>query len=352
MQDAASLTEPLVAIGILRPVVVDGKRKLATHPLFRKYVAERFETLSPAHVLELRYAAARTYVRHASPVEAVRVAADTGDGDFIGEIVEACDPALTWILHGAARLRQLVRLVPDPVFRTHPRVGYARVISWIKDGRLKDAQRLFDELDTLEPPEAQGRAGAVERDFSRCLLAIYKGTSISDEEIARVERLAASRKDLAPTLLCLANTLRCYRQQHASQFRTAQESARRAMRDAELGESPYAAYFMYCDLAMISGVLGEAREAFSLFQQGDRACLAAIRADERLTLIRDAFRLELEHERDPFEATGMARLRNLSLRLPRLEGWLDVFAAVYRTYSKKLYLGENLAAALAVIEAG
>jgi DNA-binding CsgD family transcriptional regulator len=48
----------------------------------------------------------------------------------------------------------------------------------------------------------------------------------------------------------------------------------------------------------------------------------------------------------------MPRLRNLFLRLPRLEAWLDVFAAVYRTYSEKLLLQNDLPAALAVIDAG
>jgi DNA-binding NarL/FixJ family response regulator len=262
--------------------------------------------------------------------------------------VESCDPVLTWMCHGTSRLRPLLRGVPEGVLLSHPRAGYGRVIYWVKEGRLKDAQSLFDRLERLPP----GRSDPLDRGLCHAMLAVYKGTPISNADVVSLERFSLTRPDLAPTLGCLTNTLLCYLQQHDSQFVAAQESARRAIRDAELAKSPYGAFFEYCDLAMLAGVTGDAPAAFAHFQEGERACLSSVRADERLGLIRDAFRLEIEHELDPLDVTVMARLRNLFLRLPRLEAWLDVFAAVYRTYSEKLLLQNDLTAALAVLDAG
>jgi LuxR family transcriptional regulator, maltose regulon positive regulatory protein len=346
---AGVLIDALLEIGIVHAVEAGGGiTRFSMHSLFREYVAGQFAAADPPAAASLRYAAARVYGRLELHAEAVQIALATGDADFVGKTVESCNPVLTWIRHGTSRLRPLVRRVPDSVLISHPRVGYGRVIYWVKEGRLKDAQSLFDRLEKLPP----GLNEPLDRALCHCMLAVYKGTPITVADVINLERLSLAQPELAPMLGCLTNTLHCYLQQHAGQFNAAQESARRAIRDAELAKSPYGAFFEYCDLAMIAGVLGDAPAAFAHFQHGERACLSTVRADERLALIRDAFRLEIEHELNPLETAEMPRLRNLFLRLPRLEAWLDVFAAVYRTYSEKLLLHNDLTAALAVIDAG
>ena len=52
------------------------------------------------------------------------------------------------------------------------------------------------------------------------------------------------------------------------------------------------------------------------------------------------------------DAAHTARLKNICVRLPTLEGWLDVYAAAFRTYSEELYAGGDIAAALAILSAG
>jgi len=349
VQAAAGVIEELSEIGIVRTADVGGSvGRFTMHALFREYVAGQFAAADAHATASLRYAAARVYGRLGLHAEAVQIALATGDTDFIGKTVESCDPVLTWIRHGTSRLRPLVRRVPDSVLVSHPRAGYGRVIYWVKEGRLKDAQSLFDRLEQLPA----GAGEPLDRGLCHCMLAVYKGTPITNADVVNLERMSVKRPELAPMLGCLTNTLHCYLEQHAGQFAAAQESARRAIRDAELAKSPYGAFFEYCDLGMIAGVLGDAPAAFAHFQAGERACLSTVRADERLTLIRDAFRLEIEHELNPLDAAEMPRLRNLFLRLPRLEAWLDVFAAVYRTYSEKLLLHNDLTAALAVLDAG
>jgi LuxR family maltose regulon positive regulatory protein len=356
-KDTEAAIDTLTTLGIVSELA-DDPLKLTVHPLFREYLAERFVAKDPKSALKFRYAAAREYLRRGYHVEAVQVAVATADDDFIGDIVEACDPLVTWITQGLSRLRQLVRLVPDAVARRRPRVGYACVICWVKAGKLKDAQRLFDTLEALEPRdrfhglEELRAAAVIERALCKSMLAIYKGTPISTEEVNRLDSLVAQTHELAPILRSLAATLRCLLLQHAGQFGEAKDAALQALQYADDAHSAYAAFFVYCDLGMINGVEGATAEAIRLFQKGDSACKATVRADERLSLVRDAFKLELEHEIDPESATTTPRLRNICVRLPRLEGWLDVFAAVYRTYSEKLFLAGDLPAALATLAVG
>jgi len=141
-----------------------------------------------------------------------------------------------------------------------------------------------------------------------------------------------------------ANTIR------ASQV--ANRAALHAIEWAEEAQSPYLAFFMYCDLATIAAAQGAASRARSLFDQAQRECQRTLREDERLSILRDAFRFELQHELDCTSTTDAARLGNVCRPLPHREGWPEVFAAAYRTYSEKLLLAQGLSAALSANASG
>jgi LuxR family maltose regulon positive regulatory protein len=347
----------LESTGIISRLSSDEPMDMAIRPLFREYLAERFVTTDPNGARDVQYAAAHAYLRRDSHVQAVRLAVATGDIDFIGNIVEACDPLSLFSEHGLERLRQIARLVPMSVARQRPRVGYVCAICWIKVGRLKDAQELYDVLEPVVTwsriqSDTPDPAVLIERAFCHSMLAIYKGTPISEQDVTTLDTLSTCGREPSPQVSSMVATLRCYLLHHASAFREAKEAAHQSIRDAVTARSPYMEFFSYCELGMISGVEGATSDAFGFFEQVQRTCRATIRADERLALIRDAFKLELQHEIDPTRHSSVNRLRNICLRLPHLEGWLDVFAAVYRTYSEKLFLAGDLPAALAVLSVG
>lgn len=351
-----SALESLIAVGILTRSTCEGGVIYSIHPLLRNYLAARYAAEQLQAARNAHAQAARIFLREGDSVQAVRHAVATDDVEFLGELVDEIDPLILGIREGFPRLRQIVRLIPDRLALRRPRIGYAFVANSIKAGRLQHAKSMFELLEGVVSTECSASPCSsivcIERAFCKLLLAVYKGMPIHESDIVALDASLGGTTELAPIVRSLAETLRSFVQAQASRFAEAKESAWRAIQHAADGRSPYAAFFMYCDLAMIAGVQGDPAEASQLFDRGASTCSATVRLDERLTFIRDAFRFELEHEMTPLGTQRMARLKNICVRLPSLEGWIDVYAAAFRTYSEQLYLSGNLSAALAILSAG
>jgi LuxR family maltose regulon positive regulatory protein len=345
----------LKSLGILSTVNAAAVMQFGMHSVIRRYLAARFFAEQPTEARDLHRRAALAYLPLGDFVQAARHAAATGDDEFLGDIVEAVSPLILGAREGYPRTHQIVRFIPVTLARRRLRVGYACVASYIKAGRLNDAKGLFDDLE-ITFRDAGGHADSspllFERAVCHSLLAVYKGTTITGHHIEALDSFVTATPSLAPMIRCLAETMRSFVQQQASQFRDAKASAWRAIGSAEEADAPASAYFMYCDLGMIAGVEGQCAEAFEMFDHCNAANLATVRQDERMTSIRDAFRIEVEHELDPDRTTHNGRLKNICVRLPTLEGWLDVYAAAYRTYSEQLYMSGDLGAALAILGVG
>jgi len=348
--------ERLVALGIVARSTNEDGAAFSIQPLLRNYLAARFSAEQPDEAKRCHADAARVFLRTGRPVHAVKHAAATGKIDFLGDVIEAIDPLLLGIREGFPRLRQIVRLVPDSLARERPRIGYACVANSIKAGRLREAKRLFETLEDAAPSEALdphlASVVAFERAVCHSLLAVYKGMPIHEEVISDLDGSLVGASAVAPLVRSLADTLRSFIHAQAGHFADAKACAWRAIEHSNEAGSPYAAFFMYCDLGMITGMEGDPVSAVSFFDRGVEACASPVRLDERLTYIRDAFRLELEHEMAPLDAARSARLKNICVRLPTLEGWLDVYAAAFRTYSEQLYFNGDLAAALTILSTG
>jgi LuxR family maltose regulon positive regulatory protein len=341
---------------LVRRIPSDEGLDLAVHPGFVTLARQTFETANPDAARDFRERAARVYLAAGCFVHATAMAVSLEDEALIGEIIEACNPLRLWFELGLGPLRRIVDLLPPDMARSNPRIGYACIIYWSKMGRLKACGELFAHIEqrmleegTLENLPLPLR---IERHMCRSLLAIYQGTPLTMSEVEELEALAPLMPGLEPLIRAAAGTTRCYVLQLGSAFDAARQAAREGIGHADHVQSRYAAFFLHCDIAMIAGIKGDAPAAWAAFHEGERACQMALRGDERLTMIRDAFRLELQHEIDPADNGASARLRNICRRLPGLDGWPDVFAAAFRTYSEKLLLSGDDRPALALIDAG
>ncbi len=336
-------------------VPADEGLDLVVHPAFVDLLAGASDALKDNAVRDFQRRAAEAHLEMGQFVHATGIAVAIGDEPLIAEIIEACNPLRLWFELGLGPLRRIVNLLPADLRWRHPRIGYACITCWSKTGQLKESSDLFTKIEG----ELAGRdnrslppALQIERAMCRSLLAIYQGTPLTMRDVEELESFKASFPDLAPLIMSAAGTMRGYVLQMESAFDAAEEAARTAIVHAEDVQSQYAALFLHCDIGMIAGLKGKVAEAEAAFHEGDRACNAALREDERLTMIRDAFRLELQHELSPEDETVLPRLRNICRRLPRLEGWPDVFAAAFRTYSEKLVFARNDEAGLTLIDTG
>lgn len=338
---------------LLCRVPADEELDLVVHPGFIDLLASA--AIDGNTVRDFQRRAAAAHLKMGQFVHATAIAVAIGDERLIAEIIEACNPLRLWFELGLGPLRRIVNLLPADLRWRHPRIGYACITCWSKTGRLKESSDLFTKIEGELAGKDIGSlppALRIERAMCRSLLAIYQGTPLTLADVEELEGFTMEFPDLAPLIMSAAGTMRGYVLQMESAFDAAADAARKAIVHAEDVQSQYAALFLHCDIGMIAGLKGKVAEAEAAFHEGDRACNAALREDERLTMIRDAFRLELHHELSPEDETVLPRLRNICRRLPRLEGWPDVFAAAFRTYSEKLVFTGSDEAALTLIDTG
>lgn len=345
----------LSACGLIHRVPSDEGLDLAVHPAFHDLKRNTVVAADPEGARDFRRLAARVCLSAARYVHATRLAVALGDDELIAEIIDACNPLRFWFEQGLTPLRRIVGLLPDDILRRQPRAGYACIICWSKSGRLKDAGDLFHQLELqmkAQASETLPLALRMERAVCRSILVVYQGVPIDLADVDELDALIPFAAEMTPLVRSAAETLKCYVLQIGSVFDEARAVALEGIDYTKDFHSQYAAFFLHCDLAMIAGVQGRPDEAASIFHDGERTCHAILRNDERLSMIRDAFKLELQHEIDPADTGTALRLRNICRRMPSLENWPDVFAAAFRTYSEKLALSGDDQAALALIDAG
>jgi LuxR family maltose regulon positive regulatory protein len=331
--------------------------KLIVQPLMRAWLLQEMSRSREPWITTGRQLAIRRYLQEDHTLQAVRVAVESGDPDLLVETVESIDLVHVWMMSGLPRLRRILSLLPASLVDTCPRVAYARVVYLIKCGRLSEANRLFDAATRMNRECLRQRSGSppeetVDWHLCRSMLSIYRGTPMSYPDIQAFEEISMENSRLQPVFRALTSTLKCYVHQQRGNLEEAKNEAWLTIGTAKQAHSEYLAYYMYCDLGIIHGLQGQIGDARTFFDSGDSHCRQTLRDDERLAVIRDTFRLELEHELDPLDNSSIPRLRNICRRLHQLEGWPDVFAAAFKTYSEKLCFEENVPAAIVTIDAG
>jgi len=331
--------------------------RLIVQPLMRAWLLQDLSRNREPWITTGRQLAIRRYLQEDHTLQAVRVAVESGDQDLLVETVESIDLVYVWMMSGLPQLRRILSLLPAALTDTCPRVAYARVVYLIKCGRLSEANRLFDAATRMNRESPRQRSGSppeetVEWHLCRSMLSIYRGTPMSYPDIQAFEDISMEHSTLQPVFRALTSTLKCYVHQQRGKLEDARNEAWVTIGTAKQAHSDYLAYYMYCDLGIIHGLQGEIGNARKFFESGDSHCRQTLRDDERLAVIRDTFRLELEHELDPLDNSNIPRLRNICRRLHQLEGWPDVFAAAFKTYSEKLCFEDNLPAAIVTIDAG
>ena len=347
----------LTEFGLVEQIAADEDLDLKVHPAFLRYLAGDADSLRPQAATRWRRRALDACLGRRAFVAAAQIAADLRDPAALVKVVNACDPLSEWLSHGIDSLHRIVRLIPKQLQLDYPQIGFACVICMVTGGRVMAGGELLEQLErTWARRNVQGRPLTprlqLERAICRTLIAVYQGHTVAEDDLQTMMRLGAEAGDVASLLNSATESLRVYMLQSQNRLTDALELARSAVRNDPDPDLRYSDFFHLCDAAVISGLQGEIGRAAEFLSQADRNCHVVLRSNERLTLVRDSFRIELEHERDPLNFDALERLRNICRRLPACDAWPDVYSAAFRTYSEKLALSGDMPAALALIEAG
>ncbi|HEY0942595.1 MAG TPA: LuxR C-terminal-related transcriptional regulator [Steroidobacter sp.] len=129
-----------------------GLRRL--HPLLHGVLAERFASTDRPRYTSVMRAAARWYAASDQIVRAVTHALRCGDLELAATIIEAAGDVHIWIRHGKAVTMGIDALLTEPLMSRYPRIRLMRALVQVKNGRLSDARRTFEQVNTVASDDA------------------------------------------------------------------------------------------------------------------------------------------------------------------------------------------------------
>jgi LuxR family maltose regulon positive regulatory protein len=309
---------------------------------------------APDAVAAVQRTAFADLFERADYVAAMRFAVEIGDDSRIARIIDVCDPLEIFLGRGTTQLEKITELIPPEVVERDTRIACACVISLLKNGKIREARVLIEKV-APRVESLEGSATVAENAHflvAKALLNIHQGKALSPRDIGVMAGLAerwAERLPEARSWIAAVKTQAAQTMGRIAEARAAALEGIRACRDFD---GRYATFYHHCDLGVVEAIAGRRSLARETFARITRDYRDVIRADVRLRVVLDAFLIELDHEENPRNFEPMGRLRTICRELPFLEGWPDLFAAAFRTFSEKLVLAGDLHGALALLDAG
>ena len=271
-RDAMRRIESMDALaGLLNPVRGGGRDSWQLHPLIREHCARQRIRHSRQRHRELHRRIAVALAHRGETLPALRHAAESGDVELAGEMLENAGAVRLWIRYGLAAFQAAVSLLDETVILSSPRLRLARCASLLFSDRLPEARRAYHSIPEPGPGPACG-GGAddplwVDDRIVQGLLAFYGGESIGSERaralMADFRTIAASPttdrliRGYAEHGLCVAHNA-------MAEFDAAEERAERAL--ASLGGNAFARMlvgFQIGQAAMAQGRVEPARNAYA-----------------------------------------------------------------------------------------
>ena len=325
------------------------------HPLVRDYCEKRRFEEDPERYRAIHRGIAAALARRARFVEALRHAAEAGDGELLGRIAEGTGGLRLWLEQGLEALRAVDALLSAEVLSRYPRMALVRCVALTSAGDMAGAERLYDsaaaETAGFTRDREGGDDGALQLDhiFVQGLLHMCGCAPYGDGIMGAIAGAAAvaDAADTDPLLRGVFSLGMCIAHNQQTAFDDAVEWAGRAR--AALGRgSPYLAHvdFQAGSVAMARGRTGEAG---ACYERALEVARASHLRDAGAVMIGEALAAELA-----LECTAGAPPPGGPRVSPRLLGectaWLDIYAASIGVGAEVELARGGPQAALALVE--
>ncbi|MDD9991122.1 MAG: LuxR C-terminal-related transcriptional regulator [Rhodospirillales bacterium] len=317
------------------------------HQLFLEFLRQQQIYLGREHVYTLHRRAADWFFDTNDLQSAIHHAKAGKDYARAIGYIENFGGVLVGIRQGVGYLRSLLGQIPTNLVHESPRAKLCSAYVLAKEGRIVEANRLFDEV--VAQGVSDDRNLADEITLIGALLRIYEDRTISDEDIARFEDLTRSTPESEPLVRGVLYNILCVTQIQAGDLKSARLSGERAMAYYRDLDAKYLQFFIHINISIIDleeGLLSDAQKrrttALNLAER-------YFPADRGLAGIASVLLSEVHLERgDPMAASRhiFNSLHDIEVR----EGWSELYVPGYTVAMEVAYANNGLEAAAEVLD--
>lgn len=322
----------------------EGGARVAYNRALLLYLQRVFATLPDnARFQALRHAADWTSAK-GDVVSAVNLAARAGDQQRIVDYVTKAGGQKIQDTKGSEALREVLAAAGEELVAQEPRLKLLKCIILLKDGRVREATRLYQEVAPVLPSDAGTEREAV---YVRLCLVVC-GCQVSTMTDAEVRRAARSFdqdpafRELVPTILAIIHS-----QQADFGAATAEISLARV--HARNAGTTYNLLFLDIHSAVVALACGNLEEARTYLSRARLRWRKGFPNDHAAETVMLSLGVQLAFERGNI-SQARRLIGQVGHRLAHSESWLDIYFAGYEPMFRLLAREQGLPTALAAID--
>ena len=317
------------------------------HQLFLEFLRQQQIYLGREHVDTLHRRGADWFFRAGDLQSAIHHAKAGNDYARAIGYIEKSGGVLVGIRQGVGYLRLLLDQIPTNLVHASLRVKLCSAYVLAKEGRIVEANRLFDEVVGQGVTDDNDLADEIT--LLGAMFRIYEDQTNSDEDIARLESLARSTPESEPLVRGVLYNLLSVTQIQAGDLSDARLSAERSMAYYRDLDAKYLQFFIHINISIIDveeGLLSDAEKRRAIARDLAKRYFPA---DRGLAGIASVLLSELHFER----GDQLAASRNIFQSLQDIEareGWSELYVPGYTVAKEVAYANNGLQAAAEILD--
>ena len=276
------------------------------HPLLRRHCAQRRVRETPERFQNIHRRAALALERRGMAVAAMRHAAEAGDPELLGRLVESAGGIRLWALQTEPSLGEVVALLTHDVIKRLPRLALAHSHVLAVTDRLTEARRFYalaaaSSDGFTRNPTGDVRDIRIDQFIAEVALLVAGGTPIGAAELqsAVASAIAITRdSDLEPGTLAFLNFALCIYENRRGRFDAAFERAGQVRQLISDGQSSYISLCIDVQLGNMAMVQGQVQESQMYYMSALRSARVQCPDDPLSVVVGEALLRELQYERN------------------------------------------------------
>lgn len=312
--------------------------QLTVHPIFRQWLAARFEALPKESQVRSLARAAEEFAGRGDLVVAARLYRSAGLEAEIERAVIDQGSLTIWITHGFLAVREVVEQAGEAIVARSPILQLMRCVVLMKAGRITEAQEKFDALDASECPQTPDFER--DREVVRVTLLAYGCGLQRDDDLERFRSIVAKSAD-APEWKSLLSTLSCLLHAQRAHFDAALASLIDARVHARSAESRYNLLHLSLHEANILLAQGDLKKARAALSDARKRWRQEFADDRGAETVMSSLAASLEYELGQL-TSARGSVRKSAYRMPDTEAWFDIYVAAYEPMARIIAIDHGL----------
>ncbi len=276
------------------------------HPLLRRHCAQRRVRETPERFQNIHHRAALALERRGMTVAAMRHAAEAGDPELLGRLIESAGGIRLWVQQIKPPLGEVVALLTHDVIKRLPRLALAHSYMLGMTGRITEARHFYELAAASSDgftrnPTGDVRDIRIDQIFLETGFFVVGSTPVSSADLQSMVASAiviAHDSELEPATRAFIHLVLCVYENRRGRFDAAFERAGQVRRIISDNQSLYLSLHVDIQLGNMAMVQGQVLEAETYYASALRSARSHYPDDFMTGTIGAALLRELQYERN------------------------------------------------------